>query len=324
METRQDLSPTFGSFILDQYLPNVKCFTRSWRTSESLLRIYVFPLLERRPIDQIDITGITAVVSRMQDLGYASGTINRVLAVVRRAFNLARKWRVYGISANPVSGLSVGPDVLRSRFLTLEEALRLIAALKSDENRVAANAILLLLLTGARRNEITHAKWDYVNWESKTLFVPLSKTGRWRTITLCRSAMSLLEELRRSAENEYNCPSPITGRPSRSLHFPWRRIKRRAGLVGLRLHDLRHSFASFLVNDGVSLYVVQQLLGHVNYRTTQRYSHVMPEALTKAVANLDVHLLGEQLGLPDPQAQWPLQPKIEAASASPWANFPNT
>jgi integrase len=317
-------SPTFGAFVLSQYLPNVKCFMRSWRTSESLLRMHVFPLLETRRMDEIDITGITAVVSRMQDAGYASGTINRVLAVVRRAFNLARKWRVSGVSANPVSGLSVGPDVLRNRFLSIEEARRLIAALQADANRVAANSILLLLLTGARRNEIIRARWEYVNWESRTLFVPISKTGRPRTIALCGSAMSLLQALRRSAESDYIFPSPITGRPSPSLHFPWRRIKRSAGLPGLRLHDLRHSFASFLVNGGVSLYVVQQLLGHLNYRTTQRYAHVLPEALTKAVASLDAHLLGELRGLPDPQAQWSLQPQVEAAFASPWADFPNT
>ena|ERR1700674_494315 len=70
MEAYRHQSPTFGSFILDQYLPNVKCFTRSWRTSGSLLRMHVFPLLETRPMGQIDITGITAVVSRMQEAGY--------------------------------------------------------------------------------------------------------------------------------------------------------------------------------------------------------------------------------------------------------------
>jgi integrase len=292
MDADQVQTPTFGSFICEQYLPNIRCFLRSWRTYESLLRIHVFPLLETQPMGQIDITAITAVVSRMQEAGYANGTINRVLAAVRCAFNLARKWRVCGMSANPVSGLCVGPDVLRSRFLSRDEAHRLIAALQADDNKVAANTILLLLLTGARRNEINRAKWDYLNWESRTLLVPVSKTGRPRMIALCQSAISLLEGLRRSAQSEYIFPSPITGRPSPSLHFPWRRIKRRAGLPGLRLHDLRHSFASFLVNGGVSLYVVQQLLGHVNYRTTQRYAHLMPEALAKAVASLDEHLLG--------------------------------
>ena len=87
---------------------------------------------------QIDISAVTAVVSRMQAAGYASGTINRVLAAVRRAFNLARSWRVCGVSTNLVSGLSVGPDVLRSRFLSRDEAHRLIAVLQADENKVAA------------------------------------------------------------------------------------------------------------------------------------------------------------------------------------------
>ena len=260
----------------------------------------------------------------MQEAGYSSGSINRVLAVLRRAFNLALKWQVCGVSGNPVSGLSVGPDILRSRFLSLEEAHRLIAALEADENRVAANAILLLLLTGARRNEITHAKWDYVNWGSKTLFVPVSKTGRPRMIALSRSAISLLQVLQRSPGNAYIFPSPITGRPSPSLHFPWRRIKRRAGLQALRLHDLRHSFASFLVNGEVSLYVVQQLLGHVNFRTTQRYAHLMPEALAKAVASLDAHLLGEPSTRQERPAECPLQPQVEPAFALARPDFPNT
>src|SRR5205085_12448426 len=112
MNTRQDQNPSFGSFITGEYLPNIKCFKRSWRTDDSLLRTHVFPLLEPRPMGQIEIADIASVVSRMQEAGYASGSINRVLAVLRRAFNLARKWQVCGVSGNPVSGLSVGPDIL--------------------------------------------------------------------------------------------------------------------------------------------------------------------------------------------------------------------
>jgi site-specific recombinase XerD len=109
--------------------------------------------------------------------------------------------------------------------------------------------------------------------------------------------MSLLKGVQRTPDNAYIFPSPITGRPSPSLHFPWERIKARAGLQGLRLHDLRHSFASFLANGGVSLYVVQQLLGHVNFRTTQRYSHVLPETLALAVESLDRELMAGLLAL---------------------------
>ena len=184
-----------------------------------MLRIHVFPLLATRLIGQIDLAGIISVVCRMQEAGYSSGSINRVLAVLRRAFNLALKWRVCGVSGNPVSGLSVGPDILRSRFLSLEEAHRLIAALQADENRVAANAILLLLLTGARRNEITHAKWDDVNWGSKTLFVPVSKTGRPRMIALCRSAISLLQALAGRLASTSAASGPRTTNESAVVHL---------------------------------------------------------------------------------------------------------
>jgi len=82
--------------------------------------------------------------------------------------------------------------------------------------------------------------------------------------------------------NPFIFPSPISGRPSASLHFPWDRIRKRADLTDVRLHDLRHSFASFLVNRGVSLYVVQGLLGHAHTKYTQRYAHLTPDTLRDA------------------------------------------
>ena len=170
----------------------------------------------------------------------------------------------------------------RDRFLSPDEAQRLISSINADENRVAAQAIMLLLLTGGRRNEITQAKWDYVDWEKRTLMVPISKTGRPRAIALSGRAVALLRSIHRASTSEYIFPSAVTGRPSPSLHFPWVRIRRRAALEGVRLHDLRHSFASFLVNQGVSLYVVQGLLGHTQPRTTQRYAHLAQDTLNTA------------------------------------------
>jgi integrase len=186
------------------------------------------------------------------------------------------------MAENPTAGLSTAPDTHRDRFLTVDETERLIAAIDGDENRIAAQAIMLLLLTGARRNEITHAKWEYVNWDKGALLVPLSKSGRPRTIALSGKAMELLRAIKPVPGNPYVFPSPITGRPSPSLFFPWSRIRRRARLSGVRLHDLRHSFASFLVNQGVSLYIVQGLLGHRHPRTTQRYAHLAEQTLLEA------------------------------------------
>ena len=170
----------------------------------------------------------------------------------------------------------------RDRFLTPEETQRLIAAIEQDENQTAAQAIMLLLLTGGRRNEITQAKWDYVNWERRTLLVPLSKSGKPRAIALNGQALALLRAIPRHDGNPYIFPSPVNGKPSASLFFPWDRIRKRAGLADVRLHDLRHSYASFLVNQGISLYVVQGLLGHAHSRTTQRYAHLAHETLLDA------------------------------------------
>ena len=111
---------------------------------------------------------------------YAPGTIGRVIVILRYLFNLARKWNILKGIENPASGIPVPPDVERNRFLSLDETSRLGAAIEADENKTAAKAIRLLLLTGARRNEVTHAKWEYVDWEKGTLLVPIAKSGKPR------------------------------------------------------------------------------------------------------------------------------------------------
>jgi integrase len=283
--------PTLEAFVRDRYIPFVATYKRSWRTDETILRHHALPQLGKLALDEIKAEHIVDVVARMKAKGLAASTANRVLVILRYIYNLAIKWRMPGIASNPTTGIELGPEIQRNRYLTKEEAQVLSAAIANDENRTAANAIMLLLLTGARRNEITQARWEHVFWDERKLRVPIAKSGKPRWISLSASAIGLLRSIPRCAGNDYIFPAPTTGRPSPSLWFPWKRIRDRAGLGDVRLHDLRHSFASFLVNEGVSLYVVQGLLGHANAKTTQRYAHLQSDTLSRATDVVDAIVL---------------------------------
>ena len=275
-------TPTLRTFIQDRYLPFVRTYKRSWQTDEIVLRVHVLPHLGPHFLDEITTQHIIDIIATMRGNDYAPGTVGRVIVIIRYLFNLARKWKVVRGNENPAAGIPVPPDVERNRFLSEDETSRLCASIEADENRTAAKAIRMLLLTGARRNEITHAKWEHVDWEKGTLLVPMAKSGKPRIIILSISALALLASVKNLVGNPYIFPSPITGRPSASIYFPWNRIRKRAGLSDVRLHDLRHSFASYLINAKKDLYVVQKLLGHSHARSTQRYAHLTTDTLAEA------------------------------------------
>lgn len=264
----------------------MQTYKRSWRTDEIVLRVHVLPQLGRLYLDEVTAQSITGIVAAMRSSDYAPGTVARVVVILRYLFNLARRWNVLIGHENPAAGIPVPPDVHRNRFLTEDEMARLVSALGTDENQVAAKAILLLLLTGARRNEITHAKWDQIDFVRQTLLVPVSKTGKPRYVTLSAEALQVLNSVPRLSGNPNIFPSAVTGRPCASLHFPWVRIRKRAGLRDVRLHDLRHSFASALINRGETLYNVQKLLGHENSKSTQRYAHLAPATLSQGAGKM--------------------------------------
>lgn len=278
--------PTVRQFYLQQYLPFVKSYKRSWDTDESVIRNHLIPALGDRDMGSLMPPDIAQIVASMRCRGYAASTVNRVLVLFRYGYTLALRWRVKGVERNPaVEVKNLKEDNRIERYLTPEQTSRLLKAVRLSQNRVLAPIVAFLLFTGARRHEVLVARWKDVDWRQRLWRIPRTKSGKARHIPLSTGALKVLHFREKTAEPgiDYIFANPHTGQPFVSFFSSWDMARKRAGLPELRIHDLRHSFASFLVNAGRSLYEVQELLGHADIRTTSRYAHLSCERLREAV-----------------------------------------
>ena len=203
---------------------------------------------------------------------------NRVLALLSRLMTLCEVWELRPPGSNPCRHVEKFKETPRTRFLgpseleKLGEALREMVA-SAEIQPSAANAIRLLLLTGARLNEVLTAKWEWVETERQLIALPDSKTGA-KPIYLSDAALAVLDD-QKSNTGSSSFLFPGTGVEGRMINLrkPWGRICLRAELQQVRLHDLRHTAASVAVAQGASLPVIGKLLGHSQAQTTQRYAH---------------------------------------------------
>jgi len=211
------------------------------------------------------------------------GTAARSLAVLGTllSFAVGRGLR----SDNPARGVRLFANERRERFLAFEEIGRIGEALTKVEaegsNWMAITAIRLLLLSGCRRGEILGLRWKWVDLERHCLRLPDSKTGA-KTVPLGHPAVDLLRTVPAVAECEFVFPSSRGGGHIVDLRSVWRKVARFADVRGLRLHDLRHSFASVAVSNGESLYIVGKILGHRQAKTTEIYAHLAQDPVQAA------------------------------------------
>ena len=204
--------------------------------------------------------------------------------ILGRSFELGAKWGVPGCDKNPTRGVPRRPlNNARERFLSAEEAARLREAVAASSNPQLKHVVGLLLLTGARVRELLDARWENVDPERRQWLIPDSKTGRARRVPLSGAALDVIAALPRFDGCPWLVPNPDTRRPFVSIKHSWQTAREAAGLPGLRIHDLRHSAASFMVNSGVDLFAVGKVLGHASYQSTQRYSHLANDTLLRAV-----------------------------------------
>jgi integrase len=274
--------PTFSDFIAERYLPFVKGYKKSWNSDDSYLRNHLLPAFGKKHLDQITKHDVIALHHGMRAKGYALGTANRCLILLRYAMNLAVRWEIAGMTKNPTKEVPLFEDPSnKERYLSEEEAHTLYRAVQASDNPKLKYIIPMLILTGARKREVLDAKWTEFDLERKQWRVSITKAGKPRYVPLSDGVLQLLSTLAHDSRT-WVFPNPKTGKPYVSIFCSWNTARKQAGLADVRIHDLRHSFASFLVNAGRSLYEVQKILGHTQIKTTQRYAHLSKNTLIDA------------------------------------------
>ena len=209
---------------------------------------------------------------------------NRTLGVLSKMFNLAEVWGLRPDGSNPCRHVPKYKEQKRERFLSQNELQRLGQALSDSladgtETIHVIAAFRLLLLTGCRLGEIQSLRWDYITESGMEL--PDTKTGA-RRIPLPQAARAVLSALPREAGNPYVIAGSVEGKFATDLQKPWRRIRKRAGLEDVRIHDLRHTYASNAVSSGMPIQMVGRLLGHSQIQTTMRYAHLADDPVRRA------------------------------------------
>lgn len=277
------LVPTYKE-LADQHLAFAKSYQKRPGNVDAVLRVHVIPKWGSKRLDEITTPAIAVWLGELRASGLAPATVEKIRVTFNRSFELALRWGTKGVTHNPVRGIP-RPKVnnARDRFLTSEEAARLLEACSKSLNPQLRNIVGLLLLTGARKRELLDARWEHVDLARRVWFIPTSKTGKARHVPLSQPALDLIRQLPRFDKCPYLLPNPRTRKPFTDLKHPWETAREAAGLDGLRIHDLRHSAASFMINAGIDLFAVGRILGHADHQSTQRYSHLAAETLMRAV-----------------------------------------
>lgn len=290
-------TPTLNEFITTTYLPHIQVRKKSWKVDETALRLHIQPTLGKLYMDGITRQEVNNLVNAHAK-AYKPASTNRMLNILHRLFACALDWQIPGVTENPAARVKkLKENNQRDRYLSKEELRELWTELDASESTYITSAIKFLILTGARKAEAVNAKWDDINFQQREWTIRENKSGRTRRVPLSDVAIDTLRKVEIIPGCDYIFPNPSTLMPYNNLFHTWKKIREAAGIPDVRIHDLRHSYASFLVNNGVPIYDVSDILGHSNVATTKRYAHLSNEKLL-ASANTAGNYIKDAIAIP--------------------------
>ena len=267
----------FASEFLERYARHWK--PRTLESNTYLVRKYILPAFDHLTVDAITVEHVRDWFASMAD---RPGSANRAMPVLSVMMRMAELWGYRPHNSNPCKNAKRYRMQPKARFLTAEEMARLNAVLTRDEfycPHIVA-VIRLLMLTGCRLGEVVSLEWDWIR--GKRIHLPDSKSGP-RTVWLSSAARAVIDAIPRYSDD---CPFLFPARPPtrhfEGIEYQWHRIRNEAGLPGLRIHDLRHSWASTAAMNGVDMVTIAKLLGHALVETTERYTHLSDQSVADA------------------------------------------
>ena len=274
---------TFTTFFEDHYLPFARQRKRTWKRDQELFNLRLKDHFGDQKLNQINRAQIQTFHTGLRNEGLAGATCDHQIKLLRRSLNLAIEWGM--LEKNPAAGFKLFNDENKvEQYMDDDELRRLLKVLRTDGNKTVYNIALWLLFTGARLNEALQVRWDHIDKANRVWRIPAatSKSKRVRSVPLNDSALGVLDALDTKDKFDHLFINHKTRKPYTTIHKSWVKLRTEAELPHLRVHDLRHQFASQLVSAGKSLFSVQQILGHSNPTVTQRYAHLSTTALQDA------------------------------------------
>lgn len=268
----------FSAMYLEDYAKDNKTL-ESWRTDKSYLK-GIKKFFEDRYLDEITTHDVEKYKSARLRQGVRQSTVNRCLAIIRKMFFLAVDWKYLEHKQLIKVKLYSEKDNLVERILTREEEACLFQEIPQHLKPI----VMVALNTGMRRGEILKLRWNQIDLKARRIRVEKTKSKRIRIININAGLMRELSELRsKSRGSDYLFLNEKTRRPITDVKTAFKSACRRAGVSNLRFHDLRHTFATRLVENGVDLITIKELLGHSSVTITERYTHSFEDQKRKAV-----------------------------------------